>query len=98
MKKTVILLIVALVCSNVISGEMGLPIERFAFPPVTGSHLICIWDESAETWLHDWVAYDESGSYDFQVPAWNKWYWVGLWDEVNGEYVYGKWIGHFLTD
>ena len=100
MKKLLIALIILIAAINevAVGGEVGLPVERFAFPPVTGNHLVCIWDQTAGTWLQAWETYDLSGSYDFQVPAWNKWYWIGLWDETQGTYVYGKWIGHFLTN
>ena len=96
MKKIIAVLIVVLVCGSAYCGEVGLPLERIALPSVSGSHLICVWDASSETWLKSFEAYDQSGAYEFQVPAWGKWYWIGLWDEATGEYVFGKWIGHFI--
>lgn len=98
MKKALALLGISAICLNVLGGSVGLPTERIALPAVEGSHLVCIWDESAGTWLKSFENYDHIGVYEFSVPAWGKWYWIGLWDEQAGNYVFGKWIGHFLTD
>lgn len=97
MKKTLALILFAL-CIGAIGGQVGLPTERMAIADVQGSHLVCIWDQTAGNWLQGFEAYDNSGVYEFQVPQWGHWYWIGLWDEAKGEYVYSKWIGHFLTD
>lgn len=82
------------------SGEVGLPMEHVALPPVSveGSYLVCVWDEAAQDWLQGFESYPHTGSYEFQIPDWGKWYWVGLWDETKGEYVFGKWIGHFKSE
>ena len=77
------------------AGQVSLPVERLAVPDVQGSHLVCIWDEVANDWHTDFTSYDDSGLLSFQLPEWGKWYWIGLWDEQAGEYVFGKWIGHF---
>ncbi|MBN2783927.1 MAG: hypothetical protein JXR25_03810 [Pontiellaceae bacterium] len=98
MKKVVLALILALVCGTAYCGEVGLPLERIALPEVgSGGCLVCIWDESAGAWLQGFEAYDHAGAYDFQLPSWNRWYWIGLWDESAGKYVFGKWIGHFVS-
>ena len=80
------------------AGQISLPEERLAIPEVLGNHLICIWDEAANDWYTDFTSYDHTGSLNFQLPEWGKWYWVGLWDEQAGEYVFGKWIGHFISE
>ncbi len=97
MKKLIIGIIALVVCGNVIAGEVGLPVEKIALPAVSGNHLVCIWDETEQTWLQSFSSYDQTGSYSFQVPTWGRWYWIGLWDEAKGQYVFGKWIGHFKT-
>jgi hypothetical protein len=76
--------------------NVGLPTEILAVNSADGD-LICIWDYFAQDWLREHENYDHSGSYRFTVPSWNKWYWIGLWDAENGEYVYSKWVGHFVT-
>ncbi len=98
MKKTTIALIISILCANAFSSSVGLPQERLALPELQGGHLVCIWDEQAGNWLRAFETYDHAGTYEFQVPAWGNWYWIGLWDEQNGEYVFGKWIGHFISD
>ena len=98
MKKAIMLLVMFIACNNVWSGQIGLPDEQIALPAVQGSHLVCIWDESAGQWLQSHQTYDQSGIYSFKLPAWGRWYWVGLWDQSNGQYVFGKWVGHFLTN
>ncbi|MDF7806270.1 hypothetical protein P4E94_02400 [Pontiellaceae bacterium B12219] len=97
MKKQLISLVLLLLLVNAFAGEVGKPLERLALPEVQGSHLVCIWDESAGAWLQGFEGYDLSGTYEFQLPEWNRWYWIGLWDETKGEYVYEKWIGHFIV-
>ncbi|MCF7863810.1 MAG: hypothetical protein K9L89_03360 [Kiritimatiellales bacterium] len=98
MKKLMLALIMIIACSSVLAGQVGAPLERIAFPATQGSHLVCIWDQSAGNWLRDFETYGNQGSYSFQVPEWGKWYWIGLWDVTNGRYVFGKWIGHFMTN
>ncbi|MEE9368642.1 MAG: hypothetical protein V3V05_07220 [Pontiella sp.] len=98
MKKTILASILLVVCANSFSGLVGLPKEKVALPIVQGSHLVCVWDEAAGNWLSGFENYDHTGVYDFQIPEWGTWYWIGLWDEAAGEYVVGKWIGHFKTD
>lgn len=80
------------------AGTVSPPKDRIAFPQVSGSHLVCIWDETANTWLTGFIPYDHSGTYTLTVPEWEKWYWVGLWDSVKKKYAYGTWIGHVKTD
>jgi len=97
MKKSILTAIIAIACMRAFSGDAGLPTERLALPVVQGNHLICIWDDTAGEWLGEFSTYDHAGTFDFPVPEWEKWYWVGLWDDQTGEYVFGKWIGHFQT-
>lgn len=98
MKKIIMTLLVFISCATAFSGQVGLPTEHLAIPVVQGNHLVCIWNESGGAWYTDFSSYDHSGKISFQVPALGNWYWIGVWDEANGEYIYGKWIGHFVTD
>jgi hypothetical protein len=95
--KKIIVAVMVLIGVGAYAGQVGLPLEQLALPEIQGDHLVCIWDEAANSWYTGFTSYDQSGSYNFQVPEWGHWYWIGLWDETNGQYVYGKWIGHFLT-
>ncbi|MEN7973468.1 MAG: hypothetical protein ABFR47_06500 [Verrucomicrobiota bacterium] len=96
--KNLVLVLAIMAGLGVNAGQLSLPAERLALPEVQGSHLVCIWDAAANDWHSGFASYDHSGSLDFQVPEWGKWYWVGLWDEQAGEYVFGKWIGHFVSE
>lgn len=97
MKKTMTTLVMFVLLATAFAGQIGKPLERLALPDVSGSHLVCIWDETAGAWMNpNHEVYDLSGTYDFQLPEWNRWYWIGLWDVAKGEYVYEKWIGHFI--
>ena len=98
MKKTIATLIIFAACTGVFSGEVGLPTEHLAISPLRGEYQICIWDETAGDRLQEHINYGHEGSFDFHVPAWGQWYWIGLWDVANEEYVFGKWIGHFKTN
>ena len=98
MKKTILALFLLMYGLSSFSGDVGLPREVLALPQVQGGHLVCIWDEAAGSWLKGFDEYDHTGVYDFQVPTWGQWYWIGLWNEAAGEYVFGKWVGHFPTD
>jgi len=97
MKKTLLILMV-LAGLGAHAGQVLLPVERLALPDVQGNHLICVWDEAANDWHAGFSDYDHSGSVSFQLPELGKWYWIGLWDEQIGDYVFGKWVGHFVTD
>lgn len=97
MKKAFLIMMFFAACSKVWSGQVELPEEQVALPAVQGDYLICLWDETSQQWLQSHQAYDQSGSFAFQLPSWGKWYWIGLWDSVKQEYVFGKWIGHFVT-
>ena len=96
MKKS-ILAIMVLVSIGAYAGQVSLPEERLALPEVQGSHLICIWDEAANDWHAEFASYDHSGLLSFELPEEGTWYWVGLWDEQLGDYVFGKWVGHFIS-
>jgi len=98
MKKMIMALIVFAACAGAFAGQVGLPTEHIALPAVQGDYLVCIWDEGAGNWVSEFTNYDHAGSVDFLVPAWSKWYWIGLWDVANEQYVFGKWIGHFITN
>jgi hypothetical protein len=97
MKKTVVAIIM-LLGLTAYAGQILLPQENLAVPQVAGSHLVVIWDETADDWHAEFASYDHSGSVTFQVPEWGRWYWVGLWDEQAEDYVFGKWIGHFPSE
>lgn len=98
MKKTFIAIALLLICGHVWGGELGLPEEQIALPAVQGNYLVCVWDENSGQWLQGFEVYDHAGAYDFQIPSWDRWYWIGLWDASSKQYVFGKWIGHFLTN
>ena len=83
---------------SALAGSVGLPSERVALPLVEGDYLVCVWDDTAQAWGQPHEAYSNSGAYDLTDIAWEKWYWIGLWDSAKGEYVFGKWVGHFKTD
>ena len=92
MKYLVAILFVC-VAVYVIAGTIGLPRERMVVPPPAGgTNTVFVFDYEACTWSKD--TYTEN-SYEFQVPAWNHWYWIGIWEEE--ELVFCKWIGHFIT-
>lgn len=93
-----VLILMILVALGVHAGQVSTPVERLALPDVQGSHLVCVWDDSASDWYTGFASYDHSGSLSFQLPEQGKWYWVGLWSEQAGEYVFGKWVGHFVTN
>lgn len=96
--KKMILVLMMLLGASAYAGQIALPVEHLALPELQGDYLVCIWDETANGWYTDFASYDQKGSISFQVPEWGKWYWVGLWDNVNGRYVFGKWIGHFVAN
>ena len=90
---------------SAMAGTIGLPREKITLPKVqSGSpYLVCVWDVAAGAWLQDFVEYDNSGSFELQIPEWGDlqkggWYWVGLWDSTHHRYVFGEWIGHFKTN
>ncbi len=97
MKKAILILFM-LAGLTAFAGQVGLPTEQIAFPAVQGNFLVCIWDDAADGWAGPFISYDHTGSYRFEVPEWGKWYWIGLWDRANEQYVFAKWIGHFEAE
>ena len=97
MRKMILTVVLSILTLNAMGGTVGLPRERIALPVVQGNHLVCVWDETADRWLKDFELYDHAGVYEFSLPALGKWYWVGLWDQGKGQYIFGKWVGHFIT-
>ena len=91
------LLAILLLVTAVYAGTIGEPRERMVMPMVVGEHTVVVWDHAAQQWL-SMEEYDHYGVYEFRVPAWNHWYWVGLWNKAESKYVFGKWIGHFKTE
>lgn len=98
MKKTILALMLLIFCGTAFSGNVGLPAERIALPELQGNYQVCIWDNTAGAWLTTSEQYDHSGTYSFQLPEWNQWYWVGLWDSSTESYAFGKWVGNFITE
>lgn len=97
MRKWIICIMIATGISA-LAGTVSPPKDRIAFPQVSGNHLVCIWDETANDWYTGFIKYDLSGTYTFTVPQWNRWYWVGLWNVSEGRYVFGTWLSHVKTD
>jgi len=97
MKKAILIAILFAACGNLFAGTVGLPTERIALPQIQGEHQVVVWDETAGEWLQVSEDYDHSGAYDFQLPEWDQWYWVGVLDVETGEYVFGKWVGNFVS-
>jgi len=98
MKKAVLILFMLIAGITAFAGQVGLPTEQIALPDVQGNFLVCLWDDATGSWAGPFISYDHTGSYRFEVPEWGKWYWIGLWDQANEQYVFAKWIGHFKTD
>jgi hypothetical protein len=98
MKKALLVLVMGMLCRGALGGTVGLPLERIALPAVDGEHLVCVWDAASGTWFQAFEQYDHAGAYGFELPEWNQWYWVGLWDSQTGEYAFGKWVGHFVAE
>ena len=97
MKKAILIAILFAACGNLFAGTVGLPTERIALPEIQGECQVCVWDEAAGEWMQTSEAYDHSGSYNFQLPEWDQWYWVGVMDAETGEYLFGKWVGNFVS-
>ena len=98
MKKTIIAFALFISCGAAFSGNVGLPSVRISLPALEGTYQVCIWDKTAGVWLTTSEKYDHSGAFDFLLPEWDKWYWVGLWEASSDSYVFGKWVGNFIPE
>jgi hypothetical protein len=74
-------------------GAVGLPTERVALPLMIGRLTVTDWHRKEA--VVD-LPYNAAGFYEFNVPAWNRWYRLELAD-ADGAVVFDKWIGHFLS-
>ncbi len=95
MRMKILVLGALMLCGRIQGGEVGLPTECIALPPVEGTYLVCVWDYENEQWFQAHEIYDHAGSYSFHLPARDQWYWIGLWDPEVNKYILEKWIGHF---
>jgi hypothetical protein len=68
------------------------------FPATTGTNLVCTWSDSDDAWVRNHYILETNNVVEFQVPAWNQWYWTGVWEVDTGSYVYEKWTGHFIAE
>jgi hypothetical protein len=68
------------------------------FPATTGTNLVCAWNNSTDSWVRNHYILETNGVVEFNIPSWNDWYWVGVWEVDTGSYVCGRWMGHFLVD
>ena len=78
------------------SCSIGLPSEWVALPPVEGEHVVTIFDYLNNEFVRT-VEYDHSGSFTYRVPEWGQWYLLGLYDSTAEQYVFEKWIGHYIV-
>ncbi|MGE4488125.1 MAG: hypothetical protein AB7E95_01120 [Kiritimatiellales bacterium] len=97
MKKPWIGLAVTVIAGLVQAGSVSLPTEHIAIPLVSGTATIKVWDVEDQRWIFSTTS-EQPTKFEFEVPEWDKWYWVGVWDHTAGKYVLGRWIGHEKTD
>jgi hypothetical protein len=76
--------------------RVGLPHETFSLPAIAGWARILMWDDSAQTWFYDETVW-APGSVELDVPEWDTWYFLQVWENVDGEWIRVKeeWVGHF---
>jgi hypothetical protein len=72
-------------------------VETLAIPDLDGDHEVHVFDYFAQSITIDDV-YDHAGYFAFDVPSWDRWYWVGVYDVGAGQYVQCVWICHFTVN
>jgi hypothetical protein len=97
MKHPAILAIAILLAANLIApAAVEKPTDTCVFPAVPGWAGIRVWDATAGAWVVSETRWQPT-SFDFSVPQWNRWYWIGLWDFATGQWVSGQWLAHFVS-
>jgi hypothetical protein len=79
------------------SGTVGLPLHRIALPGFYGVIEARVLDCKTGEWVIQ-EPYDHSGFYEFQIPAWNQYWWLGMWSVQDQEYKFYKYMGHWILD
>ncbi len=97
MKKIWMVLTVLAIACLAQAGTVSLPTEHIAIPLVEGNATIKVWDYEAQQWIFTETS-EQPTKFEFDVPAWDKWYWVGVKDLATGKFVLGLWIVHERTD
>jgi hypothetical protein len=72
-------------------------VQTFSIVRLLGDYVVHVFDYSAQTIIIN-TEYDHTGSFVFEVPSWDKWYWVGVYDTLADRYIMGTWIGHFTVN
>lgn len=89
----------ALVLGGVAMANVGGPQEVINMPDtVEGTMTLRLYSYTQQQYIQTITNVRSSDVYDFTVPAWDQWYWVGVWRDSDGELVLSMWIGHIRTN
>ena len=77
------------------AGLVGLPVERLALPAGEGVLDLVLCTAYMEV-VESLTGVPAGGTAAFELPAWNRWYWVGNWCE--GDLVFTCWLRHTLEE
>ena len=77
-------------------GAAGKPTNCVVLPSVSGWAAVCVWDSTGGSWIYNSNEW-KPAQYDFTVPEWSRWYWVGVYDFATDSWLTGTWVAHFKT-
>lgn len=103
MNKTIITIVIFLTLGMVIlpyslAAGVGRPREIVKIPDGSGPMTLRLYSYTDERYIQTIPNVPGGHEYDFRLPAWDQWYWVGVWRNSDNELLLSLWIGHFRTD
>ena len=65
---------------------------------VQGTMTLRIYSLTQQRYIQTVKNVRNTDAYDFTIPAWDQWYWIGVWRDSDGELVLSMWINHIRTN
>ncbi len=98
MRKIMLLaLAVGVVMTSGLRAGVGLPVETIRMPMQKGPLTLRLYSRAEDRYIQTLTGLSHEDVYDLTVPAWNQWYWVGIWREADNTLLKSAWISHVRT-
>jgi hypothetical protein len=88
-----------LATETVLQAEVGpqRPLDIVFLPDTESLLTLRLYDLNAGRYIQEENGVTAGSQYELRVPAWDRWYWIGVWMETTDRFIWGQWIGHFRT-
>ncbi|MCF7837803.1 MAG: choice-of-anchor D domain-containing protein [Candidatus Marinimicrobia bacterium] len=76
---------------------IGRPRERLLLPASDNRLILRLYCPADAAYIAEVAGLPGGTFYDLDLPAWNRWYWAGVWDAAENRLLGSVWLGHFRT-